>query len=43
MGAPSNLHKQIRSHDRYTGYMDLMAKLVETEPSSFEEEVEKIV
>lgn len=41
MGAPSNLHKQRRSPERYTFYMDPITKFVETEPSSFEELVEK--
>jgi len=43
VGAPSYFHKKRRSPERYTGYMDLMTELVETEPSSFEEAVEKPV
>lgn len=37
--SPSNLHRQRRSHKRYTGYMALMTELVETEPSYFKEEI----
>ena len=40
---PSNQCRQRRSPDRYTGYMALMTELVEIEPSSFEEVVEKPV
>ena len=36
LGAPSNLHKQRRSPERYTGYMALMIEMVETEPYYFE-------
>lgn len=43
MDSPSNQHRQRRSPDRYTSYMALMTQLVETEPSSFKEEVEKLV
>lgn len=43
VGAPSNLHKQRRSPDCYTSYMDLMTELVEIKPSSFKEVVEKPV
>lgn len=41
MGAPSNLCKQRRLHERYTRYVALMAELVETKPSPFEEEIEQ--
>lgn len=41
--APSNLCKQRRSPNWYTYYMAIMTKLVETEPSYFEEVVEKPV
>jgi len=43
VGATSNHHRQRMSLDQYTGYMALMTKLVETEPSYFEEVVEKPV
>ena len=43
LGALSNLHRQRMSPKRYTGYMALMTDLVETEPSSFEEAIEKLV
>ena len=39
--APSNLCRQRRSPKRYTSYMALMTELVEIEPSSFKESVEK--
>jgi len=38
-----NFHRQRRSPKRYTSYMDLMTKIVETEPSSSEEAYEKLV
>jgi len=41
--APSNQHMQRRSPDRYTGYMDLMTKLVDIEPSSLKEAIEQPV
>lgn len=41
--APSNLCRQRRSPNQYIGYMTLMTELVENEPSSFEEAVEKHV
>lgn len=41
VGAPPNLHRQRRSPERYTGYMDLMTRLVGTDPSSFKEAVER--
>ena len=43
VGAPSNLRRNRRSPKRYTSYMALMTELVEIEPSSFEEAVEKPV
>jgi len=43
VGAPSNMCKKRRSPERYTGCIALMTKLVDTEPSSFEEVVEKLV
>ena len=43
VGDPSNSYTQRRSPDQYTSYMDLMSELVETDPSSFEEEVQKLV
>ena len=39
VGAPSSQHRQRRSSERYTGYMDLAGECVETKPSSFEEAV----
>ncbi len=36
--APTSHHRKSRSPNRYTGYMNLMAELIETKPSSFEEE-----
>ena len=41
VGAPSNVRRQRRSPERYTGYMALMIELVEIEPSSFKEEFEQ--
>ena len=41
VGAPSNLRKQTRSLERHTGYMALMAELIETKPSYFDEEIEQ--
>ena len=41
VGVPSHLHRHKRSLDWYNSYMAIMPELVETEPSSFEEEVEK--
>jgi len=32
-------HSTRRGHHLYTGYMELMIELIETKPSSFEEEV----
>lgn len=43
MGAPTSQRRQRSSLDQYIGYMDLMSELVETKPSSFEEEMQKIV
>lgn len=43
VGDPSNQRRKRRSPDWYTGYMDMMKKMVETEPSSFEEVVEKAI
>lgn len=43
MGAPTSHRRQIRSHDWYTDYMSLMTKLIDTEPSSFEEAIEELV
>jgi len=43
VGSPSNLCRERRSPERYTNYMALMAKLVENEPYSFEEEIEQHV
>lgn len=43
VGAPSNLRKQRRSLERYTSHMALMIDIVDTETSSFEEEVKKHV
>ena len=43
VGDRSSQRMQRRSPDQYTGYMDLMTDLVETEPSSFEEAVEQPV
>lgn len=33
VGYPSNLRNQRRSPERYIGYMDLMAELIEIDPS----------
>ena len=41
VGAPSNLCRQTRSPERYTGYMALMAELIETKPLYFDEEIEQ--
>ena len=35
VGAPTSLHRQRQSPDRFTRYMDLMRKCIVTEPSSF--------
>ena len=35
------MHRQTRSLERYIGYMALMAELIETKPSYFEEEIEQ--
>ena len=43
MGAPSNLCRQRRSPERDIGYMAQMDELINTEPSSFEEAIEKPV
>jgi len=43
VGAASNQRRQRRSPDMYIGYMSLMTDIIETEPSSFEEVVEKHV
>jgi len=40
VGAPTSQHRQRRSPNRYTGYMDLMSDSVEVEPSSFKEAVQ---
>ena len=42
VGAPSNLHKQSRSSERYIGYMALMTDLIETKPSYLEDIVKKL-
>ena len=39
----SYFHRKRSSPNQYTGYMTLMIKLVETEPSSFKEAIEKPV
>eukprot|EP00253_Pinus_taeda_P036542 PITA_36542 len=41
VGAPSSQPRQRRSLERYIGYMALAWECVETEPSSFEEEVQQ--
>lgn len=41
VGNPPNLCQQTRSPERYIGYMSLMAKLIGTKPSCFEEAIEK--
>ena len=41
VGAPSSQHRQRRSPERYTGYMELMGACVVTEPSSFQEVVQR--
>jgi len=43
VGALSNLRRQKRSPERYTGYMALMTELIEIEPYSLEEAVEQPV
>ena len=43
MGALTSKRRNRRSSDWYTGYMDLMSELLEIEPSSFKEVVEKPV
>ncbi len=40
MGEKTSQCRQIRSLDRYIGYMALMSDIIETEASSFEEDVE---
>lgn len=40
---PTSHLRQRRSPNQYTGYMDVISELVETQPSSFEEVVEKPV
>ena len=40
VGTPSNFCRSRRSPNRYTGYMDLMTELVDTNPSSFNEAIE---
>lgn len=37
VGYPSNLRKQRRLPERYTGYMSLMTELIEIKPSYFKE------
>ena len=37
VGSPTSQHRHRRSLERYIGYMDLMRKGIEIEPSSFEE------
>ena len=39
--APTSLHKQRQSLDKFTGYMALMSKCIVTELSSFEEAVQQ--
>lgn len=41
--SPSNFCRKRRGPERYTRYMALMIEIVEDDPSSFEEEVEKFV
>ena len=41
VGAPSSQRRQMRSPERYTGYMALVGECVETEPSSFEDAVQQ--
>ena len=41
VGSPTSLRRQRQSLDRFTGYMALMTKCIVTEPSSFEEVVQK--
>ena len=41
VGAPTSLHRQRQSPDRFTRYMDLMSKCIVTKPSSFEEAVQQ--
>ena len=41
VGEPSSQRRQRRSLDRYSGYMSLVGKCVETEPYSFEEAVQQ--
>eukprot|EP00253_Pinus_taeda_P025183 PITA_25183 len=43
VGHPSSQCRQRRSLKRYTSYMALVGECVESEPSSFEEEVQKLV
>lgn len=43
VGVPLNFPKQRRSPDRYTSYMALVIDLVDIEPSSFKETIEKPV
>jgi len=43
VGAPTSQHRQRRSLDQYTGYMDLISKSVDIDPSLFKEAVQKAV
>ena len=43
VGAPSIFHRHRRSPKWYIGYMALMTKLIEIDPSSFEEAIEQPV
>ena len=43
VGAPTWQHRQRRSPDQYTSYMDLMSEILETKPSTFKEAVQQLV
>jgi len=40
---PHHSEGRVKSPDQYIGYMYLMSKSVETEPSSFEEEMKQLI